>query len=159
MRRTEYIASALLLLIWLSACSSTEHFTNAKEINEECRIEMQAALTAIHLRDEGKPKATLLKPLPAIDDHSSRLLINMYAIADETYRYPDLNDVIYPTYRFTICQRALQQKPYPLTFAMIEPALLDCQQQYGRASSAQSTQCVTDAIDKFANTNKPAVTP
>jgi hypothetical protein len=140
----------LTLFVLLSACASKEHFSTAKEINEECQVEMQAALTAVRLRNEGKPKSVLLAPLPAITEQSSRLLVNLHTIVDETYQYPALNEMIYPTYRFDLCLRALQQKPYPVSLAAVEPALLNCQRQFGLESSAQSTQCVSDTINALA---------
>ncbi len=145
---TKQLASVTLFVL-LSGCASKERFTTAKEINEACQVEMQAALTAVRLRNEGKPKSALLAPLPAITEHSSRLLVNLHVIVDETYQYPALNEMIYPTYRFDLCLRALQQKPYPVSLAPVEPALLNCQRQFGLESSAQSTQCVSAAIDAY----------
>jgi hypothetical protein len=140
--------SLLLASITLfGACASEESFHTAREINEECHMEMQAARTAVRLRDKGKPKSTLQSQLPPIKPESSRLLINLHDIVTETFQYTTFNEVVYPTYRFELCLRQLQNKPYPISLAVIEQPLLHCQQQYGLQSSKQSTECIQHAMD------------
>ena len=139
----------LLLIALLTACASNESFDTAKEINEECYLEMQAAHTAVRLRDKGNPQAILQDSLPPITPKSSRLLRNLHDIVTEIFQYKTLNEVIYPTYRFELCSRQLQNKPYPASLAMLEKPLLNCQQQYGMDSSKQSTECVIQIIDNL----------
>ena len=139
----------LATIALLGACANQERFNNAKEINEECHMEMQAARTAVRLRDQGKSKSLLQDQLPPIKTDSSRLLINLHAIVTETFYYSTLNEVIYPTYRFELCLRQLQNKPYPTSLAVIEQPLLNCQQQYALQSSKQSTECIQHAIDQL----------
>jgi len=144
------LCCAFALVPCINACASKESFHTAEAINEECHAEMQAARTAIRLRDKGKPKSLLLEPLPQITADSSRLLVKLHAIVYEAYQYPALNEMIYPTYRFELCLRELQQQSYPVSLQVVAAGLLNCQMQYGLQSSASSTQCVSDAIDQLA---------
>jgi hypothetical protein len=139
--------SLTLMVMMMAACASKERFDSARAINEECQLEMQAARTAVRLRNQGKPKSELLAPLPALAENSSRLLVNLHMIVYETYQYPDLNEMIYPTYRFDLCLRTLQHKPSPDSVTLLIPDLLQCQAQFGLESSEQSTQCVSTVID------------
>lgn len=147
----------LATIALLGACASKESFNSAREINEECQIEMQAARTAVRLRDQGKPKSVLQQQLPPVNSESSRLLINLHDIVTETFQYTSLNEVIYPTYRFELCLRQLQNKAYPASLAAVEQPLLACQQQYALQSSRQSTECVQQAMDLA--TPQPQVKP
>ncbi len=139
-----------LLLLFVSACAN-DPYDSAEEINEACSFEMQAALTAIKLRDKQKPKSLLLTKLSPLDKDSSRLLVNMYQVVDEVYAYTWLNETVYSTYRFELCQRQLLYKPYPLSIEPVLPGLKHCQQQYGTTSSEQSTRCVTNTFNKHQN--------
>ena len=138
----------LALISALYACASKERFNTANAINEECRLELEAARTAVRLRDQGKTQASLAEKLPAIQANSSRLLLTLHEIVTETYQYSALNEVIYPTYRFELCLRQLLHKPYPKSLASAEPGLLVCQRRYGTQSSQQSTECVQHAMDQ-----------
>ena len=140
----------LTTITLLGACANQEHFNSAREINEECHMEMQAARTAVRLRDQSKPKSLLQDQLPPIKPDSSRLLINLHAIVAETYQYNTLNEVIYPTYRYELCLRQLQNKPYPKSLAVIEQPLSNCQQQFALQSSKQSTECIQHAMDQLS---------
>ena len=137
----------LATIALLGACAGQERFNSAREINEECQIEMQAARTAVRLRDQGKPKSLLQDQLPPIKEDSTRLLINLHAIVTETFHYSMLNQVVYPTYRYELCLRQLQNKPYPNALADIEQPLLHCQHQFALQSSKQSTECIQQAMD------------
>ena len=141
----------LTTIALLGACANQERFNSAREINEECHMEMQAARTAVRLRDQGKPKSLLQDQLPPIKAGSSRLLINLHTIVTETFHYSTLNEVVYPTYRFELCLRQLQNKPYPISLAVLEQPLLNCQQQFAMQSSKQSTECVQQAMDQLSN--------
>jgi hypothetical protein len=150
------ITSCLLLLgnlLFFAACATKDPYNSAREINEECIVEMEAARTAIHLRDKGKTQQEMAATLPPLNKSSSRLLVQLHQIIEESYRYPALNEVIYPTYRFELCVRQLTNKPYPADIKMAFPTLMGCQQQYGRHASTAATQCVTSALDQ---TNLPA---
>lgn len=148
----------LVSISLLGACASKERFNTAKAINEECQVEMQAARTAVRLRDKGKAKADMQAQLPPIEPDSSRLLINLYEIVTETYQFNSLNEVVYPTYRFELCMRQLQGKAYPASLAVIEQPLLNCQAQYALQSSKQSTACILQAMDQLTpqQPNHPA---
>ena len=150
------ITSCLLLLgslLFFAACATKDPNSSAKEINQECIIEMEAARTAIHLRDKGKTQQEMAATLPPLDKNSSRLLVQLHQIIEESYRYPGLNEVIYPTYRFELCVRQLTNKPYPRDIKTAFTSLMDCQQRYGMNASTAATQCVTSALDQ---TNLPA---
>ncbi len=134
------------LLLFVSACAN-DPYDSPKEINEACTFEMQAAQTAIKLRNKNKSKSSLLAKLTPLEKDSSRLLVNMYQIVDEVYAHSWLNETTYPTYRFELCQRQLLYKPYPLTIEPVIPLLKDCQQQYGTISSEQATNCIVNGLD------------
>ena len=139
----------LILVSLLGACASKERFNTPQKINEECNMEMQAARTAVRLREKGKPETFMQETLPPIKPESSRLLHNLYDIVNETYQHTALNEVVYPTYRFELCMRQLQNKPYPTSLAVIEPSLIECQQQFRMESTKQSTECILQAIDEL----------
>lgn len=152
--------AVLGLCVSLIACTTPEQFHTASAINEECSLEMQSARTAVRLRDKGKPEAWLKDQLVPLSEKSSRLLINMHDIVDEAFSNKDLNETTYSTYRFELCMRQLQARPYPTSISAIKPDLLACQSEYGDKSSAGSTQCIIDAIDnlpadKLATLKKP----
>ena len=125
-----------------SGCASRDIPNTATGINEECGFEMQAARTAVRLRDKGKTKAFLKSQLPPIDKNSLRLLRKMYEITDEVYEYTQLNETIYTTFRFELCQRELLNKPRPPSIQAVLPELLKCQQEYKIQSSVKSTNCI-----------------
>ena len=137
-----------VLLLFVSACANNP-YDSAKEINEACAFEVQAANTAIKLRDKNKPLASLLAKLAPLKKDSSRLLVNMYQVVDEVYSHPWLNETIYSTYRFELCQRQLLYKQYPLTIEPVLPMLKHCQQQYGATSSEQTTECILNGLDGY----------
>ncbi len=145
-----FLSPTLLLL--LSACTIGERFNTPAAINEECSLEMQSARTAVRLRDKGKPYDWLKNQLVPLSEHSSRLLMNMHEILDEVFKHTELDETIYPTYRFELCMRQLQKKPYPISLAAIKPGLSVCKKTYGNKSSANSTQCVIEAIDELPET-------
>ena len=145
LRKHIAISNLLGACLLCSACSSTP-FSTAREINEECRLEMAAARTAVELRDEGKPRARLAEMLPPLQADSSRLLWQMHVILEESYAYPQLNAVTYATYRFEHCMRELQNKPVPKHMREIYAALLNCQNRHGEKASATSTQCIVAAF-------------
>jgi len=110
---------------------------------------MQAALTAVRLRDKDTTKSMLLEKLSPLQKDSSRLLVNMYQIVDEVYSHSWLNESIYPTYRFELCQRQLLSKPYPLALVPVLPILKQCQLKYGIEASEQATECILTGLDNF----------
>ena len=143
MNKRNLILPAVFLFI--SACAN-DPYDSQQEINEACHFELQAALTAIKLRDKGKPKTLLLSRLTPLEKNSSRLLVNMYQIVDEVYANSWINKNIYSTYRFELCQRQLLSKPHPLTINPVLPALKLCQQQFATESSEKTNECISMAI-------------
>lgn len=135
-------------LFLVGACATKQPYSTAAEINEECIIEMEAARTAIQLRDKGKTRDYMASTLPPLDKNSSRLLVQLHQIVDESFHYSELNEVIYPTYRFEMCVRQLTGKTYPRSIQNVHSKLMACQQQYGKQASTAATQCVTGAIDQ-----------
>ena len=144
------IKTCLLFITVLlgSACATRDVPKIAKQINEECGFEMQAARTAIRLRDQGKPKSFLTKGLAPIEKDSSRLLIKMHEISEQVYAYQELNEVVYATYHFELCQRELQNKARPASLQSVLPELLKCQQTFGLQSSVESTNCILAGIER-----------
>lgn len=137
----------IFLAALISACATKDIPDNAQTINEECGYEMHAARSAIRLRDKGKAKKDLLTKLAPIDQNSSRLLIKMHEISNEVYQYAELNEVVYSTYRFELCQRELLHKTVPDSLPDVLPLLLQCQQRYADKSSVKSTSCILDAVN------------
>ncbi|MGD8925248.1 MAG: hypothetical protein PVG20_00270 [Thioalkalispiraceae bacterium] len=140
----------LLFVMLVGACSTTNTSQTPKQINIECGLEMQAARTAVRLRDKGKPKSSLLAQLAPVTEESSRLLVEMHEITHEVYAVTELNEVIYPTYRYNLCQRELLHKPVPTSIELVLPLLLDCQRKHQDKSSQQSTRCIQMAIENSA---------
>jgi len=150
-----FLLVASFLLLFLSGCATRDTPNTANEINEECGFEMQAARTAVRLRDKGKTKTHLQAQLPPVDKNSLRLLKKMYEITDEVYEHTQLNETTYTTYRFELCQRELLRKPMPPSIQAVLPELLKCQQEYKMQSSVKSTKCILAGIE--TTTVKPPV--
>ena len=147
MKIISYLVPLSSLLLF-SACATKDPNSSAREINQECIIEMEAARTAIHLRDKGKTQQEMAATLPPLEKNSSRLLVQLHQIIEESYRYPQLNEVIYPTYRFELCVRQLTNKPYPRDIKTAFTNLMDCQQKYGMNASTKATRCVSAVFEK-----------
>jgi len=139
--RPEYLW-LLAFVMLMSSCAAERPFNTARQINEECILEMETARTAIRLRERGKQKHELAQNLPPLDSHSNRLLYNIHVILDEVYQYDKLNEVIYSTYRFELCSRQLNNKTYPYNISIIYPALLTCQQEFAAEATPEATQCI-----------------
>jgi len=132
----------LLFPLFFTGCAEKKPFTTANQINEECTLEMEAARTAVLLRNDGMSRENLSRTLPPLNNNSSRLLFFMHEIVEEVYKYKELNEVIYPTYRFELCSRQLTNKSYPYTITQIYPTLLACQNKFGKKASIDATNCV-----------------
>lgn len=137
-------ALVVIVALTLSACAHRPSNTHA--IQQQCRMEMEAARTAIHLRDEGKSKQDMLQTLPSLQPDSTRLLRQLYHIVDEIYADPDLNDIVYGIYRHEYCTRQLQYQSVPLRFENVMAQLQGCQAQYGRQVSQQAIACIRAAF-------------
>ena len=144
----------LLAAFTLGACAEgpqpSEH-----AIKQECRLELETARTAIHLRDQGKTKQAMLQTLPPLTPTSSRLLQQMYHVIDEVYAFPGLNEIVYGTYRYEYCVHQLQQQSVPRQLQDVFPHLLACQSQYGMTVSKQVVACVRAAFPNSTNTQAP----
>lgn len=149
--KTKFVLTAMALLN-LTACAigPTHH-----EIYNECRLEMDAARTAVQLRDKGKDKMTMLHTLPPLHQDSTRLLRQMYQIVDDIYEFRDLNDVVYGIYRYEYCAQQLRHQVMPPNLAAVHPQLQACQARFGRQVSKAAVDCVR-AI--FPMTPKQATT-
>jgi hypothetical protein len=132
----------------LAACAS-DSAHDPQAIHAECRLEMNAARTAVHLRDQGKTRQAMLNTLPPLDNDSSRLLRQMHAIVDESYRFPKLNDVVFAIYRYETCARQLQHQSSPALGSIYEK-LLDCQARFGRQASHAAVACVRDSYPEHS---------
>ena len=133
-----------LCLILLSACASKPRLS--KQYNYQCTMEMNAAMTAIHLRDQGKTKPELLQELGPLNKNSNRLHRILFSIVDEIYQFPDLNEVIYPTYRFELCAKQLTKQNYENDYAFVHHKLLMCQNKFGEKASALGTTCIRNVF-------------
>lgn len=137
------------VMLVLFSCSTNDHFVTSREINKQCTLEKQAALTAIRLRNRGKSRQELAGTLPALDKDSSRLLVYLHEIVQESYQYPALNEITYPAYRFELCARQLAGKPYPVNVAHIYPALLSCQHEFGDSVSPAAEACISTCFTNY----------
>jgi len=137
-----------LVYCGLAACASDPGH-DPQAIHEQCRLEMNAARTAVHLREQGKSRQAMQQTLPPLSDDSSRLLRQMYAIVDETYRYPRINDVVYGIYRYDLCARQLQHRPVP-ALEKIYQNLLACQARFGRQASHAAISCVRHSYPDYS---------
>lgn len=129
----------VMVLFALAGCTSgpTRH-----EIHHECRLEMDAARTAVQLRNKGKDKMTMLRTLPPLQQDSSRLLQQMYQIVDETYAVPGLDDLVFGIYRYEVCARQLRHLPVPTDINTVHSQLLSCQTRFHRHASKKLVNCV-----------------
>lgn len=139
------ITALIIIVMTITGCAKRPD-SNSKAINEACTLEMEAARTAVILRDNGKSKTDMLHTMPPVTQDSTRLLLQMHAIVEEAYSFTQLNEVIYATYRFAYCARQLQYLPVPQHLQEIYPDLLACQQQYDKQATKPATQCVFDAF-------------
>lgn len=138
----------------LGACA--EHSpTSNHDIQQQCRLELEAARTAIELRDAGKSRQAMMQTLPPLTPTSTRLLQQLYHIVDEVYAYPDLNQIIYGTYRFEYCAQQLRHQPVPSLQDSVEQ-LQACQLQFGMTVSKQAVDCVHAVFSKQQSTPFPA---
>jgi len=129
----------VMALFTLAACASgpTRH-----EIHHECRLEMDAARTAVQLRNKGKDKMTMLRTLPPLQQNSTRLLQQMYRIVDETYAVPGLSDLVFGIYRYEVCVRQLRHLPVPTDINAVHSQLQSCQTRFHRQVSKKLVNCV-----------------
>ena len=143
------IKSGLLALsiLGLNACA---HDPSAKDIKAQCRLEMDAARTAVQLREQGKDKQSMLATLPPLYPDSTRPLRQLYRIVGEVYDGPQLNDVVFGIYHFEYCVRQLQHRPVPEHYTDIAPQLKNCQLQYDRHGSKQAVACVRNVFARHA---------
>jgi len=123
----------------LSACA---HGPSNRAIKSQCRLEMEAARTAVQMRMKGKSKQAMLQTLPPLHPDSTRLLRQMYQFVEDAYSVSDLNEVVYGIYRLQFCVRQLQHKPVPQQIQDVSSQLLSCQTQFGRQVSKQAIACV-----------------
>jgi hypothetical protein len=150
MMKTNFVFVAALALC---ACAKDTQISD-HAIQQQCRMELEASRTAIQLRDEGKTRQAMLQTLPMLTPTSTRLLQQMYHIVDEVYAFPDLNQIVYGTYRYEYCARELRHQPVPLHFQKIYPRLQACQQQFNMTVSKPAVDCVRAAFP-----TQPAATP
>ena len=155
MRMTNKLAVLFILVVTIIGCAKRSD-TDTQAINEACTLEMEAARTAVLLRNKGKSKADLVQTLPPVAESSTRLLQQLHAIVEEVYTFPELNEVIYATYRFQYCVRQLQHRFVPHNLQPIYNELLACQQQYGNQASKESTVCVLNSFPQGADIPAPA---
>jgi hypothetical protein len=131
----------IFFAVVLAACAKqTQH--SERSIQQDCRLELEAARTAVQLRDEGKSKQAMMQSLPPLTPNSTRLLQQMYHIVYEVYAFPNLNEIVYGAYRYDYCAHQLRQQPVPAQIQDIMPKLLACQTQFGMAVSKQAVDCV-----------------
>ena len=146
MMKTNLVIIAISVLS-LSGCAERQHVSN-NAIRQHCRLEMEAARTAIRLRDQGKSKQEMLQTLPPLHPDSTRLLQQMYHIVDEVYAFAGLNETVYATYRFDYCAHQLQRQAVPEKFQDVFPQLQACQAQFGMQVTKPAMACVRGVFTK-----------
>ena len=118
-------------------------------------MEKEAARTAVRLRNKGIASSQLRDKLAPLDKNSSRLLLNMHQIVDETYRHKWLNETVYSQYRQELCLRQLQHRYYPLTIEAVLKSLQSCQAKESAAPNESLHQCISNTFDRYTDTIKP----
>lgn len=147
-------AFVIVAALTLGACAEHPQLSD-HAIQQECRLELAAARTAIHMRDEGKTRQAMLASLPPLTPNSSRLLQQLYHIVDEVYAYASLNEVVYGSYRYDYCVRQLQHQPVPAQFQDSVPRLQACQAQFGLQISQTALACVRESFPTAADLHTP----
>lgn len=124
------------------AVSGCAHDPSVRAVRTQCRLEMEAARTAVQLREQGKSKQAILQSLPPLHADSTRLLRQMYQFVDDTFAFPELNDSVYGIYRFEYCVRQLQHRAVPRQLQEVSRQLLACQTQLDNQTPANAVSCV-----------------
>lgn len=142
--------AVLVLLTWLllSSCASHPGALSAREMNAECAIELQAARTAMNLRNKHKPAEFLTSQLPPNDTQATAAVKNLHEIVHEVYDNPTLTTDNYAIYRFETCLRRYRNKPRPQSVSPLISGMQTCQQQYQQKDPARYTHCIIKVMDK-----------
>lgn len=138
----------LLVIAASMTAGACAHDPSTRAIKAQCRLEMEAARTAVQLRVQGKSKQQMLQSLPPLHPDSTRLLRQMYQNVNDTYAFPELNDFVYGIYRFEYCVRQLQHRPVPQHLQEVSTQLLACQTQFAGHASSQVVACVRNTFPK-----------
>jgi len=112
---------------------------------DPCIMEIKAAVSAIKLRDAGRPKQDLASALPSRDDKGNYLATAMYSILDDVYDNPSVQSFPYYTYRLLTCHARFQGRPVPKDFSIVASAVLACQKQFGINPSDSLINCIRTA--------------
>jgi hypothetical protein len=108
---------------------------------------MNAALTAVELRDSGKPRQTLEAHLPPRNLASlSPTASMMYSIIEDVYEVPEIQQFPFFFYRAETCYRRNSGEPTPPSFKSASVSVLACQRKHGGNSSYALMTCIRDAI-------------
>ncbi|MES2933218.1 MAG: hypothetical protein V4805_07000 [Pseudomonadota bacterium] len=113
-----------------------------------CKQDQQAAVGAIALRDKGKTKEELSKPLPPRGPDNNRLAKLMYEILDDIYGYPEIKEFPYYVFRSEMCFRSAQGLSNPSGFPVIARKALECQTTHGAAQSHELINCIRGVVIK-----------
>ncbi len=132
------------------SASSDQDAKVSKAIDKLCRLEQGIAMAALQLRDEGKSKAEVLKPLPdpSSAEGKSDLGLAMHSVVEDIFAYPKVKSFPYFIYRSELCFRRYEKKPIPSSFKAVAKDVLGCQKKHGSESSDPLINCVRAAIIK-----------
>lgn len=130
-----------IILSGLSLCACA-HTPSDNEIKSQCRLEMEAARTAVQLREQGKTKQAMLETLPPLHSDSTRLLRVMYQSINDTYDFPNLNENVYGAYRLVYCIRRARHKNLPNKLSEVSEKLMRCQNSFGKTINGDLISCI-----------------
>jgi hypothetical protein len=124
---------SIFLLCWISFSVQANTNEDKFDLRPICNQLYKIATSALTNKEKGLSKADLLKPLPSLatllvmpPSKEKVLAQKMYQIADEIFRYDNLEMRSYSAFTAESCHRQLKGFPVPESFDIAYPNLLKC---------------------------------
>jgi hypothetical protein len=115
-----------------------------------CKLDQQAAVSAVAMRDKGKTKEEMAKVLPERGPKNNRMAQLMYEILDDIYETPEIKAFPYYIFRTEVCFRETQKKSKPVGFKVVVSDILECQKKHGAGAGNEIIDCIRKAVIKGA---------
>lgn len=109
----------------------------------------EAAVTAIQVRDSGKPKSFLTDALPKKGSSMTRAGREMHQIVDDIYDFPRINSPAYFAYTRERLQQELRGKKAPARFSDVSERVLTCQARFPKSNTPPLMDCVIRAVQEY----------
>lgn len=119
-----------------------------------CKLDQQAAVSAVAMRDKGKTKEEMAKILPERGPRNNRMAQLMYEILDDVYGTPEIKEFPYYVFRTEVCFRETQKKSNPAGFKVVASDILECQKKHGAGAGNEIIDCIRKAVIKGAANEK-----